>query len=415
MIIHEKSINEKIIINTLPNGLKCYIIPKENYVEKQAAIVVNYGSAHSRFNVDGTQHDTPLGIAHFLEHKLFEGKAGNAFDQFVNFGADVNAFTNYTNTAYYFNCNHNFEDNFKVLLSFTQEPFFTEENVEKEKGIIKQEIKMYDDNPFWRSYLNMQLGLYREKPIRNDIAGTQESIDQINKDTLYTCYHSFYVPQNMAIICAGSVPDTVMKLAEEFWDKKSGSLPNTDFGNEPEDSDPYMEDQMQVSMPMFNLGFKENDLGRDVLTRMTSQKIVLDYLFGLSSEFYQENYSKGLLDDSFSFEYSCSGFYGTVIFSGSSKEPKALLEAIQKQIDRARKDGLNENRVSVIRKKHIGRFIRGFNYIGGIVNGQIDMFSKGLTIFDVLQKYNSISDQEIFDGLSLYGNKNFTLSVVNKL
>ncbi len=412
MIINNKEINEEMIYEQLDNGIKCYIIPKPGYVEKVVAVAVNYGSADIKYNKNGKTIDTPQGVAHFLEHKLFEGKHENTFDRFVKLGASVNAFTNYVNTAYHFSCNENLDECVKILLDFTSECYFTDENVEKEKGIIKQEIKMYQDDPFWRGYLNLMGGLYKECPVKYDIAGTPESVDETDKGVLFDCYEDFYVPSNMVFVAAGDGVESIIDTLNNFkgYNKRSGRSVERHYPRESTETQKNVKSKMNVSRDMFNLGFKETSMEGDVLLRNLSQKLFLDYMFGTSSDFYENCYNEGLIDDSFSSEYSGSTFYGMTVFSGNCSEPENLTERILNAVKDL--NGLDNERFMTIKRKHIGRFIRGFNYLSGIVNGQIDMFSKGLTIFDFYDKLRHISVEEVYAARKLYTDKNYTLSCV---
>ncbi len=411
---HNKTINETLFIEKLPSGLTCYLLPKKDYVEKQACLAVNYGAADNRFTVQGKDKEMEQGIAHFLEHKLFEGKDGNAFDSFVKYGSMVNAFTNYTNTAYYFNCTDSFQENLKILLEFTQEPYFTEENVEKEKGIITQEIKMYKDNPYWRSFINLQSALYSQCPLRYDIAGTIESISRITPEMLYECYEAFYIPQNMALICAGDFDmDEVVKLADEIIKPGKREIPKVDYGNEPETvSKNYVEDKMDCSMPMFGLGFKDVNNITVQPQHIIAMRVMLDVLFGTSSEFYERLYNEGILDDSFSLEYSGSKFHQSINFSGASKNPRAVAEKILKEIDRGKLRGLDKDRCEIIKRKQLGRYIRSFNSIDGIVNGGVELFSKGLDYVSLAEGFEHVDYKLVSDCVNFF-NDNHVLSVVS--
>ncbi len=200
------TIREQVITETLPNGLKVMLVPKPNYTKTYAVFTTRYGSIDNHFQAEGgPEHHVTDGIAHFLEHKLFEEEWGDIFHTFAAQGASANAFTSHTRTAYLFSATDRIEENLTTLLDFVQRPHLTPENVEKEKGIIEQEIKMYDDMPFWRAYRHLLELLFHKSPVRIDIAGTVESITKIDRDALMTCYSTFYHPGNMLLAVVGEV------------------------------------------------------------------------------------------------------------------------------------------------------------------------------------------------------------------
>lgn len=406
---------ETMFINKLSNGLTCYIIPKKDYVEKQAAICTNYGSVDSQFSVDGKTTQVPDGIAHFLEHKLFEDEKMSVFDEFVKLGANVNAFTNFTNTAYYFNSIDNFDENLALLLDFTSTPYFTDENVEKEKGIIAQEINMYSDNPYWQMYLNLQDAMYENCPVKKNIAGSVDSIMQINKDMLYECYETFYYSENMALICVGDFDnERIYDIAERHIKPKKQRQLDRIYGEEPAAvKTQKVENQMSLSRPMFNLGFKEQVFDGDIVSRIINTKILMDVMAGESSSFFNEMYANGQIDGAFGLEYVNSHFYGTAVFAGSTDDPDKVAALIMTETERIKKQGINEERFEQIRNKHIGRFVRSFNSIDAIATGQIDLFSKGLDIFDIMEGYKSCTKAQLSERLNqLFNTDNVVLSIM---
>lgn len=393
-IRENKFLVEKMHIKELSSGAKCYIIPKEGYIEKQAIVAFNYGSADSGAYPDG--------IAHFMEHKLFEDKEVNVFEQFVRHGGDVNAFTNYTNTAYYFTCTDNFEQNFKTLLNFVQTPYFTEENVEKEKGIITQEINMYNDDPFWRGYIKLMELLYHANPVRDDIAGTEESISKITDKMLYECYEKYYNPGNMAVICVGDIePNEVTDIAEALIKKKSKYEQKKSY---PEEQDMVKGNReevcMSLSMPLFNIGFKDANLAQDIAVRMAAGKIAIDLIAGEGSDLYEKLYSSNLIDDSFSSDYAASSFYGYGIISGVSDSPDSVYEAVNSTCETFGKNGFSDKDFYRIRNKHMGNLKRMFNSIGAVSQGQVDFFANDKTIFHLVDAYEKITPEDVFNKIS---------------
>ncbi len=408
-------LNESMYINKLPNGLNCYIIPKKGYVEKQAIICTNYGSIDVKFEVDGQKIQSPDGIAHFLEHKLFEDEHKCIFDEFVKLGANVNAFTNYTNTAYYFNTIDNFDESLKLLLDFTSTPYFTDENVEKEKGIITQELNMYSDNPFWKVYINLQEAMYLKSPVKKNIAGTVESIKDVNKDMLYSCYNSFYFPNNMALICVGDFDkDAIYNIANEHCKFSENKEISRIYDDEPiAIKTRYVEEKMSLSRPMFNIGFKDNYFKHNIADTIVSTRILMDIISGGSSDFFNNLYRDGLVDGMISFEYLNSSFYGTAVFSASSENPEKVCILLLDEIEKTKKQGINEERFNQIKNKHMGRFIRGFNNIDSIASTQVDLFSKEIDLFDLMNSYQNINIYSLKERLNeLFTNNNYVVSVV---
>lgn len=401
MIKYNETVNENIHADVLPSGVKCYIIPKKGFAEKQAMVAVSYGSCDDSYIVSGETKETPEGVAHFLEHKLFEEEDGNAFDKFSALGGNANAFTNFNSTAYYFNTTESFDDNFKLLLSFVSKPYFTDENVAKEKSIISQEINMYEDNPMWRIHFNMLKSMYHKHPVRHNIAGTIDSISNIGKDLLYECYNNFYTPCNTVIVCAGDVnPESICEMADKFLTLPENKAVERNYGDEPNAvAAEYIEAKMNIDRPMFHFGFKETDFDTPVLKKSAATKILLDIIIGEGSEAYESLYQKGLIDDSFSFEYLSAMSYGQSVLSGFSDNPGEIESYLFERLDGLKSNGISEADFSRIRNKHIGRFIRGFNTIDAICMGQIDYFLKDADLFDAVDSYMGLGLDFINDRL----------------
>jgi predicted Zn-dependent peptidase len=413
MIKQNALLNENLYIGQLSSGINCYIIPKSGYAEKSAMLAVRCGSADNRYTLRGKAYDMPAGIAHFLEHKLFEDPEMPVFDRFTQLGGSANAFTTFTHTAYYFSCIEHFDDNFRLLLNFCQKPYFTAENVEKEKGIISQEISMYDDNPSWRVYMNLQASLFGDSPLADNIAGTEKSIARITADMLSQVYNAFYFPANMAIICAGDLaPDYIRDMTENaITDKPAQPLQSAVKADLNAAVREYTELKMPISMPIFDLGFKETDYKTPLTERLVLSRILMDAIAGDSSELYAALYNEGLLDDSFSADYLAGSFYGASVFSGSSKDPRQVQARLMAEIDRFKRDGIDPERFETLRRKHMGRYIRGFNSIEQICSSQADLFTKKLDLFDLMDSFQNVT----VDGAMQRLSRHFTqpaLSVV---
>lgn len=391
--------NETVYMVRHDSGLKSFVIPKKGYSKKYATFSTHYGSINSEFVVPGSSEPVrvPDGIAHFLEHKLFEQKDGSVMDKFSELGSNPNAYTGFSQTVYLFSCTDRFEENFNLLLNFVQNPYITEESVEKEKGIIGQEIMMYQDDPGWRSFFNLLKAFYSRNPVRTDIAGTVESIGKITRDDLYTCYNTFYHPSNMVILVVGDVePEAVFKQVEEQL-AKTTSQPEIKriFPEEPVTvSENYVEQQLAVSMPMFQMGFKDIRLdtrGVDCLMHEVAVKILLEMIMGRSSKFYNQLYSEGLLNASFDFDYTIEESYAFSMFGGESSDPAQVRDRLSGEITALQKNGLDRNVYERIKRAMFGRFMRQLNSVERISHSFISVYFKGVSMFDYLEVYDKIT------------------------
>jgi predicted Zn-dependent peptidase len=411
-------LGETLYMDKLPSGVECYVLPKGKFVEKQAMIAIKYGSADNRYLEDGKLRETPEGVAHFLEHKMFEDEEVPVLEKFVSQGGNVNAFTTYTHTSYYFSCIDNFYENLDLLFSFVQTPHFTDENVEKEKGIISQEIKMYADTPSWRVYMNLHRALYNHGPIRDNIAGTIDSIELIDKGVLYDCYNAFYHPANMAVIAVGDIDpeEFAESVGKKIKPRKSGGIERLHEAEPKEAKMSYIEEKMAVSMPCFQFGFKETDFSSETAMKIASSKILADLVAGESSPLYGRMFDKGLIDGSFSMDYLCGSFYGATIFSGSSNEPIKVRELILEEISRISKEGVDPLRFGACKRKHLGRYLMSFDMISHMAINQVDLYSKGLDLFDLLNAFQNVSIDDVNDRLrSHLISDSSALSVVSPL
>ena len=340
--IEFNQIQEEIYHEKLENGLDVYILPKKGFNKTYATFTTKYGSIDNHFvPLEKSEFlKVPDGIAHFLEHKLFEKEDGDVFQQFSKQGASANAFTSFTRTAYLFSSTSDVEQNLETLMDFVQEPYFTEKTVEKEKGIIGQEITMYDDNPDWRLYFGLIQNMYQNHPVSIDIAGTIESISHITKDLLYECYETFYHPSNMLLFVVGPVDATkVMEQIKENQAKKNYSKVQEikrQFENEPlEVAKKKQVLQMNVQTSKCLVGIKAKHVdqsGAEMLKHELTINIIFDFLFGKSSENYQELYSKGLIDETFSFDYSQEKGFGFAMIGGDTNEPDKLADVLKKML-----------------------------------------------------------------------------------
>lgn len=399
-------IQEKLYIHEHSSGLKAFVIPKRGYNKIYSTFATYYGSINNTFVSPNDEKETkvPDGIAHFLEHKLFEQEDESVMDKFSKLGAEANAYTSFTQTVYLFSCTEKFEDCFKLLIDYVQKPYLTDENVEKEKGIIGQEINMYNDNADWKVFFNLLDALYVNHPVKIDIAGTVESISKITKDTLYKCYNTFYHPSNMVIVTVGDVdPEDVFDMVENGIKAKEnpGEIKKI-FPEEPtHHNKKLVEKNLAVAMPQFNMGIKDNSgvMGYELLKRKAALEIILSMLMGRSSVLYNQLYSDGLINESFGSDATLEGSFGYTAWGGQSREPEKVYEKILDAIQNLQRSGLDKKTFERIRKAHEGRFIRSLNSPENISHEFIPLYFKGAYFFDHTRVYEEITmdyTEEVF-------------------
>jgi len=404
--IEYKKYDEIIYSYEHSSGLKCVVIPKKGYYKKYATFSTQYGSVDNEFIIPGERTKTrvPDGIAHFLEHKLFEQKDGNVMDKFAALGSRSNAFTSFNQTVYLFSCTDLFKENFDLLLNFVQNPYITEESVEKEKAIIGQEINMYRDDPGWRVTFNLLEAFYEKHPVKLDIAGSIESISKITKDTLYSCYETFYHPSNMVVTVVGDVDHKQVfeQVEKNIRTNKKLSEIERIF---PQESDSlnreYVEQNMSVPTPLFFTGFKDNNFselkGVEILKYDLAVNLLLAMIMGKSSGLYTKLYDKGLINSTFDMEFSIEKSYAYSAMGGESKNPEAVRDSIVKEIRKLQDNGLDPQVFDRLLKASKGRFLRKLNSVESISRTFVNLFFKGVTMFDYLNVYDTISFDYITD------------------
>mgnify|MGYP004589769815 CR=1 FL=1 len=406
-LIKNNLIREEYFYMKHPSGLDIYVHPKKRYASSYAILGTNFGSVNNKFRKFGEESYTvvPDGIAHYLEHKLFEGKEGDAFELFAKTGASANAYTSFEKTAYLFSCTGNFQDSLNILLDFVQSPYFTEKNVEKEREIIGQEIKMYEDSPDWKVLINLLGALYKNHPVRNDIAGSVESISKITPELLYECYNTFYNLNNMCLCVVGNVdPDAVFTSV----DKKLKYSPQINverfFPTEPKEiMKPEITQTFDIVSPIFSIGFKENvsENHRATTEEMVYSDLILQCVGSRTSEMYQELMKEELINtSSFSNEYFEGPGYSSVIFSGESKNPYRAAEIIKKHVQKIKSNGIDEELFQRIKKSVYGQSLSVFNSVSGIANLTLDFSLSGKDIFeyiDILQNANISKANQALD------------------
>lgn len=410
----EKIVNdilkEEVYYEKLQNGLDVYFMPKRGFMKKYAILATNYGSNDLEFVPIGEDKKIRVneGIAHFLEHKMFEQPdGGDAFDKFSKLGVNANAFTNFTMTAYLFSATENFYESLEHLIDYVQTPYFTDENVEKEKGIIAQEIKMYNDDPDWNVYFNCLKAMYVNYPARIDIAGTVDSIYKITKEELYKCYNTFYNPGNMALFVVGDldvekVIDVTKKSNNYKVDKLSKSIERF-YPEEPEGvKEKEVIEKFPISMPMFNIGFKDSNVGlkgKELLRKEIVTDILVGMLFKKGSKLYEDLYMQGLINENFGAGFSSQVDYAFSIIAGDSKEPKKVKEIILDYIEKSKKEGLSKEEFERTKKKKIGSFIKCFDSINFIGNSFISYVFKDINLLEYLDIIKDITFEEVEERL----------------
>lgn len=402
--IHYDNLQETLYYEVMDNGLHVYVLPKPGFQKTYATFATKYGSVDNHFKVQGeSETRVPDGIAHFLEHKMFEEPEGDIFAKFASNGASANAFTSFDQTVYLFSATENIHENLETLIDFVQNPYFTDQNVEKEKGIIGQEINMYQDNPDWRVYFGLIEAMYKVHPVHIDIAGTVESIGTITKEDLYTCYNAFYHPSNMLLFVVGGVdPEETMNLirsnqARKSYDKQ-GSIERL-FDPEPQGvEEKRRESRLAVSLPKCLFGFKEKQVGLSAdeqLHRDLTTKLMMDLLFGSSTELYQKLYDEDLISDSFGHEYNSSPQYAFSAVGGDTKDPDQLLERIRTEVDKLKAAGFQASDFERARKKKMGGYLRMLNSPENIAHEFTRYQFRGADFFNVLPVYESITLEDV--------------------
>ena len=284
-------------------GFEIYILPKKDYSKKHAFFATEFGSLYNEFELNGEIIKMPYGIAHFLEHKIFDEEEDSVFDTFAKLGATVNAYTNYFSTCYNFSTIDNYKESLAELIGFVTRPYITKENVTKEKPIIIEELKMYDDQPNWRAFVNLLDAMYFNHPIKNDIGGTVESVNITTKEELIKCFDSFYTPDRMLIFIIGDIDvdetfETVENLLTEKFMSKAKS-PKLILPVEPKEVfKEYVVEYKDVTIPIFTMGIKDRMFYEDPKKRLEKgliSKIITDMIFGKGSDFYEKHYESGLV------------------------------------------------------------------------------------------------------------------------
>ncbi len=415
-------LDEQVFRTRLENDLTVTVIPRKGFSKKLAYFVTDYGAMHTEFTFEGKQYTVPAGVAHYLEHKLFDMPDGrDVTAEFAALGAMTNAFTSYDLTAYYFSCTEHFGDCLKLLLEFVSTPYFTEESVEKERGIIDQEIGMNQDAPDSVIFENLMVSMYENHPIRVPILGTSETIREITPEVLHTCHRAFYTPGNMLLCVIGDVdPQQVTAMAREILgdEEKEVGKKLRPWQEEMTSQTAEGECAMEVAMPMFNLAFKAEAVGNgdEAIRQEMIADLAAEALFGESSELYLRLYEEGLIDSSFGGGFETIDGCAMLMCSGDSNDPAAVRETILSQGAKIAAEGLEESAFLRLKRSALGRRIRGLDSFDATCFRVSAYHFSGFDYFRFPEIYRSIQPAEIREFLSrVVTRQRCALSVVRPL
>ena len=393
-------LDETLCSTVLPNGLTVLVLPKPGFTRKTAYFVTNYGSVHTAFTMDGRHYTTPAGVAHCLEHKMFDLPGRDVTEEFAALGASPNAFTSYGMTAYYFSCTDNFTPALRLLLEFVSTPYFTEESVEKERGIIAQEILMYADSADSVVVEEMNRGLYAHHPVRVPIAGTVESIQDITPQTLYDCHRAFYHPANMVLCVVGDVdPGEVAAIAEELLPGERHSVAVPDYGPaEPENAVTAVSRQeMDVAMTTFQLAFKcpPPPTGPEFARQELVAALAAEMLFGQSSQLYQWLYEDGLIDSSFGGGEEFGAGTAILTCGGDSRDPEEVRNCILNEAKYLAENGLDQAAFDRVKRSFLGIRFKNLTSFDGTCFRLGAYHMEGCDFFDFPKLFESVTIDEV--------------------
>lgn len=400
-IIENNKIQEKVFIEKMKNGLTVMVFPRKNIQKKYIIWGTRFGSIDNNFIAPGDNEPTkvPDGIAHYLEHKLFEQENGkNSLDVLSSLGVDANAYTSNSMTAYLYECSDNFYEALDEFMNYVQNPYFTDENVEKERGIIGQEIMMYNDYPDWRLYMNAIKCMYSKNPIRIDVAGTKETIAEINKEKLYKIYNTFYRLDNMVLIVCGDFK--VEEILQEIEKRITLTRNNTEikriYEEEPEKiAQKSIEEKMEISLPCFMLGYKDKVEKEKFAKKDLAMDIIFYLILGRSSKLYQNLYNEGLIYSELGYDYEFSKTYSHFLIQGQSTQPEKVIERIKEEIERFKQTGFEEEEFLRIKKKLYGEYVKEYNDISVIANNLLGDYMKDLTPFIYFEEFDTLTKSEV--------------------
>lgn len=422
---YSEELDESTFSTILKNGLSVYVCKKKGFGKKIGLFGTKYGSVINDF-VDintGKRMKVPDGIAHFLEHKLFEKEGANALDLFSQMGVASNAYTSFDQTVYYFETNEKLKESIEMLVKLIKEPYFTDENVQKEQGIIGQEISMYDDDPNFMVYFNALRAMYQRNPVRIDIAGTIESISNITKELLYTCYNTFYSPQNMFFIVVGDVDvdDTIKTIEENIkkYDNKIASNSNIEKFMEEEPKEIAKKEivqKMEIFLPQICIAYKL-DLcdGAKVRKNDIVASIVSDMYFSKQSDFFENEYNLGRVNGSIDIQYEGSEYFSHVIVSATSSDLDKVESDILDYIEKIKNETIDEELFETIRRKKIGEVILSSDTLSVSYRRIIDSILNNTNVYLDVEILKSLKSSDIKEFLeNLDENRRVTSKIIAK-
>lgn len=417
-VIESSRLGEKYTVIKHDSGLTICLYPMEKYSSAFAIFGTKYGSVDTVFKTDSDKDyvTVPEGIAHYLEHKLFENDdSGGAMEQFAATGASCNAYTTFDATAYYFGCTDKFGENLRILLNFVQNPYFTAESVEKERGIIGQEIKIYLDDPGWRVFFNGLNALYHNNPVRIDIAGTTESIQQIDENLLYRCYNTFYNLNNMVLSIAGRFdPDEALAICDELLKKSVDKGLSVIIPDEPEEvKEKRVVQQLYCAVPLFQLGFKKKNYEeREARRQYIIHNIMLEAALGDFSPFYSRLYDSGLINDTFSLGVTMGRGFFIPMASGESRDPDKVCEELKQELSRLKKEGIPKESFDIVKKMTYGELLSGFGTVANVAKGAMNAQFGGISLYDSLEMAADVSYEDAMTALRELDLENSSLSII---
>ncbi len=425
-IIENSKVKEKLYVEKLENGLTVMIMPKKNIQKKYMIWATNFGSIDNKFIAPNDKEETniPDGVAHFLEHKMFEQQNGtNSLDTLTALGVNANAYTTTDHTCYLFECTDNFYPAMDELMDYVQNPYFTDQNVEKEKGIIGQEIQMYDDYPSWAVYMNAMKCMYKNNPIIIDIAGSIESISKIDKEVLYKCYNTFYHPSNMVMCFAGEFePEALIEEVKKRLKptEKHGEIKRI-YSEEPEQIVKKENTQnMEVSMPIFVIGIKDvidnkNCTSSNIVKKHIAIEILLNMLIGKSSKLYKELYEAELITGEPYLDYEFSKQYAHVSITGQSNDPKKVLEKFEAEIKQMKENDIDLAHFQRVKNMIYGNYVKEYDDVAEICRMFVGDYMKGINSFEYIEEYEQVTPEYTKQVLGeVFKEEKTVLSIVEK-
>lgn len=401
-ILTSPQTGDKCIYVKHSSGLDIYICEMEGFRSVEALFGTKYGSINTMFKMNNDKEYTivPEGIAHFLEHKLFENEDCDVFELYAKTGANGNAYTSFDRTCYLFSCSKNYQESLKILLDFVQKPYFTKASVDKEQGIIGQEIQMTNDNPEWRVFFNMLRCMYHNHPVKIDIAGTIESIAQIDADLLYKCYNTFYNLNNMVLSIAGNInADEVLAICDEYLKPCEDKGLETVFPEEPDSIvRPEIYETQPVGTPVFHIGYKCTPCnGQERLIKNIALSIASALITDASSDMYQKLLKEEIINSSFCSEIFCGDGYFSVIFAGESDFPEKVRDSITAEIKKISENGIEEKIFQRIKKSMYGALIRQLNNVEAVASMMLGAYMAEVSPYDMIDTVSGMTSDTVIE------------------